>query len=869
MTNRPDDLTVPADSSDDKGGGLAHPERIGPYCILQVLGEGGMGIVYDAEQIEPVKRRVALKVVKLGMDTKEVVARFDAERQALAVMDHPNIAKVYDAGATDTGRPYFVMEKVQGVPITEFCDEHRRSTRSRLALFISVCQAVQHAHQKGVIHRDLKPSNILVAFRDGKPDCKIIDFGIAKAINWRLSEKTLVTQLGQPIGTPAYMSPEQWEASRLDVDTRTDLYSLGVVLYELLVGRLPVEPAALSRLGSAAAWMLQQSAPPTPSNRLAELGDHQDVIAHLRATEADHLRRELRGDLDWIAMKAMEPDRSRRYETANGLALDVQRHLNDEPVLARPPSAMYRVRKFVRRNRFGVIAALAIVMALVAGVILATVGTIRARRAEQIAELRRNQAEDLIGFMVGDLQTQLSSIARLDLLNDVADRALQYFAAVPAEELSGGEIAARAQTLTQIGSLRMAQGELSKASEAHRQALVLVQELARRDPVNSDWQLRLAAAHFWVGYARYRYGDLDGALDQFREYLAVAERNAARDPEDLVWHVEVGYAHSNIATVLQDQGNLEGALRTFRLTMDAERRAVALEPDNTEYRLSLANSHNTVGDALSSLGRLDDALVEFRQELAIKEVLVGEDSTSTTPRKELAKSHNYVGGALKVLGHVDSALAHFQSAVALLEDLVAYDPANLGWRRSLGINLLRVGGTLRARGETALALAQVSRSLSIIAEIVDSAPDDSRYQRDLAAAHRALAASLYDAGQFEAAANSITTSIELLEGLLRVNAADRDAVLSLSVVLSLAGVHAWQNGDRQHARENFARAVDLIEPLARGSTDYGLLVALVRPLLHLDRLEQAQPILMQLDSMGYVNHRLMALRTRTGLGTGR
>jgi len=335
-------------------------DRIGRYKLLQQIGEGGCGVVYMAEQEEPVRRRVALKVIKLGMDTKQVIARFEAERQALALMDHPNIAKVLEAGATETGRPYFVMELVRGIKITDFCDQNNLSTRERLDIFVQVCQAVQHAHQKGIIHRDLKPSNILVADHDGVPVPKIIDFGIAKATtDQRLTNKTLFTAFEQFIGTPAYMSPEQAKLSGLDVDTRTDIYSLGVLLYELLTGKTPLDQKELLAAGlDEMRRTICEKEPIRPSTRLsAMLEGERTTTAKHRHTDAPKLIHLLLGDLDWIVMKALEKDRARRYETANGLARDVQRYLTDEPVVARPPSKLYRFQKMARRNKLAFAAA--------------------------------------------------------------------------------------------------------------------------------------------------------------------------------------------------------------------------------------------------------------------------------------------------------------------------------------------------------------------------------------------------------------------------------------------------------------------------------------------------------------------------------
>lgn len=369
--------------------------RMGPYKLLQRIGEGGCGAVYMAEQEKPVRRRVAFKIIKLGMDTKSVVARFEAERQALALMDHPNIARVLDAGATETGRPYFVMELVRGVKITEYCDQNELDTRQRLKLFIQVCQAIQHAHQKGVIHRDIKPSNILVTIIDGVPVPKVIDFGIAKAIEGRLADSTIFTAYEHFIGTPAYMSPEQAVMSGVDVDTRSDIYSLGVLLYELLTGRTPFETNMLLQGGiDSLRRTLQEEEPKRPSVIVTTMqGSALTQLAHSHHTEPLKLALVLRGDLDWIVIHALEKDRARRYETANGLAMDVQRYLDNEPVVARPPSRLYRLQKLVRRNQVTFLAGATVALALIFGLGLSTWFWLQERQARQRAVIAEQQAQ--------------------------------------------------------------------------------------------------------------------------------------------------------------------------------------------------------------------------------------------------------------------------------------------------------------------------------------------------------------------------------------------------------------------------------------------------------------------------------------------
>ena len=378
--------------------------RIGPYQVLEVIAEGGMGTVYAARQSKPVERDVALKVIRAGMDSKHVIARFEAERQALALMDHPNIAKVLDAGETEQGQPYFVMELIHGVPITEYCDRRRLTTRERLELFRPVCEAVQHAHQKAVIHRDLKPSNVLVAEVDGRPLAKVIDFGVAKATARRLTERTMLTEQGVMIGTLEYMSPEQANLTSDDVDTRTDVYSLGVILYELLVGTLPFAARDVPGGGyEGIRRRILEEDPKRPSSRISAQDARSTDCARDRGTDAPTLRRQLKGDLDWIAMKALEKDRARRYASPMELAADIARHLQDEPVAAQPPTRVYRARKFIRRHRIGVAAAAIVTLALVAAVVGTSAGLVRARRAEATARTEQARSEKAATFLGGTL----------------------------------------------------------------------------------------------------------------------------------------------------------------------------------------------------------------------------------------------------------------------------------------------------------------------------------------------------------------------------------------------------------------------------------------------------------------------------------
>jgi serine/threonine protein kinase/tetratricopeptide (TPR) repeat protein len=484
---------------------------IGPYKLLEQIGEGGMGVVFMAEQTRPVRRKVALKIVKPGMDTRQVVARFEAERQALALMDHPNISRVLDAGGTESGRPYFVMDLVRGIPITDYCDRNRLGIGQRLELFVVVCQAVQHAHQKGVIHRDLKPSNVLVTIIDGAAFPKVIDFGVAKAMGHQLTERTLYTGFAQLLGTPLYMSPEQAELSGVDADTRSDIYSLGVLLYELMTGTTPFEAEAFRKAGfDEIRRMIREQDPPRPSTRLSTLGATLATVSMNRSTEPLKLTRTVRGELDWIVMKCLEKDRSRRYETANGLAVDVRRYLEDEPVAACPPSAWYRFGKLARRNRTALITAGLVALALLIGTGVSAYLAIRATRAEAAARDEADKAKAINEFLEKDLLVQASpmnnAVQEGLTLREVLDRASEQvgtrFSTKPLVE---------AAIRCTIGETYAALG----AQEKGRQHLARAIEIYRRE--KGPEAVETANAMVGLGEALWRMGKAPDAEPILRE----------------------------------------------------------------------------------------------------------------------------------------------------------------------------------------------------------------------------------------------------------------------------------------------------------------------------------------------------------------
>jgi serine/threonine protein kinase len=501
--------------------------KIGRYKLLEEIGEGGFGVVFMAEQEEPVRRRVALKIIKAGMDTRQVVARFEAERQALAMMDHPNIARVFDGGATDTGRPYFVMELVKGIPITAYCDQQKLSTDERLKLFMAVCSAVQHAHQKGIIHRDLKPSNVMVTLHDDKPVPKIIDFGIAKATQARLTEKTLFTEYRQLIGTPAYMSPEQAQMSGLDVDTRSDIYSLGVLLYELLTGTTPFDSKELLRSGyDEMRRIIREVEPPKPSTRLSTMVDSGTIgtRASERSSDAKQLSQQLRGDLDWIVMKCLEKDRARRYETANGLADDIERYLSDQAVEACPPSSVYRLRKFIRRNKVGVLAGVAVVTALAVGFGVSTWLFLRERTArqqavsaEQNARTAAVKSEQVANFLTDMLEAAGPAVARgrdATLLREILDKTSGRL-----DKELRGQPEVQGDLWFTLGRVYDDIGDDSRAISLYEKAV----HFLRAAPGNHDGKLALAIGY--LGFCQSYLGDLDDGEADGHLAVEIARRS--------------------------------------------------------------------------------------------------------------------------------------------------------------------------------------------------------------------------------------------------------------------------------------------------------------------------------------------------------
>jgi serine/threonine protein kinase len=741
---------------------------IGPYKLLQPLGEGGMGTVYMAEQTQPVRRTVALKLIKAGMDSRQVLARFGAERQALALMDHPNIAKVLDAGATDTGRPYFVMELVKGIPITRFCDERRLTLRERLELVIPVCQAVQHAHQKGIIHRDIKPSNVLVALYDpGAPGVpKVIDFGVAKATGPRLTDQTLYTEFGAVVGTLEYMSPEQAELNQLDIDTRSDIYSLGVLLYELLTGSTPLEHKRIK--GAVLLELLRvirEEESPRPSLRLSTT-EELPSIAACRHVEPRKLSGLVRGDLDWIVMRCLEKDRNRRYETASGLATDLRRYLDNEPVQACPPSARYRLGKFARRNRAALTTATLLSLALLAGTVISTWQAIRATRAEAVARAEASKVMAINQFLAHDLLVPFGlwwnepshpptqPITLRVVLDRAAEKVGSRFQSQPLLE---------AATRTTLGDTYYS---LKLYKECQRQSAAAL-EIYERE--KGPWAAERAMAMVLLAGSMLQLneheGDLSRAESMTREALKILRHIRGAD------HRNTFSAMWVLADAYGKQGKFPDEAKTYAELLEAGRRVYGADaPETIAWMDDLARSYLNLGE----LSRAESLAVNA---LALSRRVLGQEHLQTISCLEIAEL------VYQAQGRLSEAERVFSDMVAIYQTQVAKAPGHPGPPNRLAWLL----ATCPLK-----EICDPKRAVELARKAVDLAPKSNIYRNTLGVA-------LYRAGDWKAAIEALEESGRLAPDKYRA-----------SNGFFLAMAH-WQLGDKTQSRFWYDKAVPWME----------------------------------------------------------
>jgi serine/threonine protein kinase/predicted Zn-dependent protease len=814
---------------------------IGPYRLMEQIGEGGMGLVFVAEQQQPIRRRVALKVIKPGMDSRQVIARFEAERQALALMDHPNIAKVYDGGTTGgergrvsapstpgagatrlAGRPYFVMELVKGVPITDYCDQNQVPIRERLELFVHVCQAVQHAHQKGIIHRDIKPSNVMVASHDGTPVVKVIDFGVAKAIGQHLTDKTIYTQFTQLIGSPLYMSPEQAGQSSLDIDTRTDIYSLGVLLYELLTGTTPF---ARERLREASyeemRRIIREEEPPKPSTRISTLGQAATTISVNRKSDPKRLSQFCRGELDWIVMKALEKDRNRRYETVNGLARDIQRYLNDEPVQACPPSAWYRFRKLARRNKVALAMAAVVTGALVLLLVALSAGVVllgRERNKAQSNFQKALQAVDDYFTQVSENKLLNSQLPGLQpLRKELLETALKYYQAFVEEHPE--ELAVRselARAYFRVGSIQEEIATNAEAFQAYESSRGLWERLVNDQPGDSGFQQQLAECLRKIGRLQSTsLGQPGEGLQALQHAEALYEQLSLTEPKNVEFQSGLARTFEDLARWSSDRVQGSEELQFHRRALEKWQWLAEADP---RFRSQLGSTTMSIGYYYTRTGKASEALGSFEQARQIFTKLCADTPGDTALLGELRRVYTNIGYVhCTRLAQYSEALRAYDQARQIVEQLTRDHPAVTEFQANKGGIYKQIGDALSCINQIEQAEDRYRESVVILDKVVEADPGNAGAQWSRADSYGRLGNAQLQLNHLPEALASSQKSQAILEELLRRDPDQIGYAMEQGRSYELAGRVYHKTRRWDDAIRSFRRAIELLEKIPENS----------------------------------------------------
>jgi serine/threonine protein kinase/tetratricopeptide (TPR) repeat protein len=789
----------------------------GKYKLIERIGEGGMGSVWLALQSEPVKRKVAVKLIKPGMDSKQILARFEAERQALAMMDHPNIAKVLDGGLTPDNRPFFVMELVKGSPITEFCDARKLTPNERLELFVPVSQAIQHAHQKGMIHRDIKPSNVLIALYDDKPVPKVIDFGVSKATGQQLTEHTFHTGFGGVVGTPQYMSPEQATFNNLDIDTRSDVYSLGILLYELLAGSPPFSKKDLEKQGFLEMLrVVREEEPPKPSTKLST-ADALPSLSANRGTEPKKLTALLRNELDWIVLKALEKDRSRRYETANAFAADVQRYLAGEAVLAHPPSATYRFKKFLRKNRGPVIAAALVALALVGGIAGTSLGLVEARK-----QTNRAEGETIEKEKARQAEAERAEGERLAKLDAVAKQreaeqstAAEKAATKKAEQAEADTLADfRAATDDAIEQLIGSKSEIGPKEKAYlEKTLKRWQAFASRQGDDERSRAIRGEGHHRVASFWQNLGRNAEARADFQTALEIRKRLSEEFPADPEHRHNLATTYHGLGILLEELGKRDQARTLYDKALILRKELVRQYPAVAVYERSLGRLYLNRGLLLAGLTKRPEAQADYEASLEIKKRLADRFPDDPVYLRDLPSTHTSLGYLLSTEGKLDEAGVQYQASIDAGKKLVERYPDSPDYRQSLAVAYHARGLLLMGFQRWDDAKADYAAALEIDEKLVGQFPAIPGYRLDLARAHNNLGLLMMSIGKREEARKSYLTALDLKTQLVAMYPTVPEYRFDLARSHNNMGVLYRSLGKRDEMRAEYRAACDLMKDL--------------------------------------------------------